>query len=609
MKKKIPKLIDEYLGNISKKSGLKIPYFVFTISIVVTTAVTYFFYSNAKTIDSQRFANDIIKIQASIESRLDTYIALLRAGRGFFRASKNVNKNSFYEFVKNLNLRNYYPGVQAIGYSKVFTAQEKDELEKRLRSEGLFDFKITPDTPRDLYQSIIYLEPLDERNRKALGFDMSSEAVRKLALEAARDRGMYATTGKIVLVQEDESQPQPGFLIYVPVYKSEKIPETIEERRTQIDGFIYSPFRVADFTKDIVHDLKTSEISLKIYDNEVNETNLLAFWNDDQSLTNSDLKEQNEIDVGGRKWIVIYTPLEKFKANSLTWWTPIIFFLGLVTSVILFFLSLSQSRANIKLSQIAKDLAQSETEVQKLLESEQNAREIAEKSNKVKDEFISIISHEMRTPLNSISGWVQILKSDSLPQITKDRAISKINKNLRSQVSLVDNMIEFSDTTSFQKQDKLEQTSFSELVDNCLEETNEQFITRQLNLTKELPEQHFFVFCDKEKIKKAVLYLLNNAIKFTPKGGLITVNLSLKDNRGELRITDTGEGISSEHLLDIFNVFNQLDSSTTRKYGGLGLSLAIVKKIVEGHSGKIIAESEGLGKGSTFTLTLPVSKI
>ncbi len=607
MKKKIRKLFNEHLGNISKKGGLKIPYFIFTISIILTMAVAYFFYSNAKTIDSKRFASDVLKVKAVIKSRLDTYISILRAGRGYISASDNVNRDRFREFTENLRLKNNYPGVQAIGFVKFFTAPEKEAVEKQMRSEGFPDFTVKPDTPRNEYQSIIYIEPFNERNKKAHGFDMSSEATRKLALDTARDTGNYTISGKVVLIQ-DELKPQPGFIIFAALYKGNKTPETVEERRKQLDGFVFGAFQAFEFTTEVINDLKTSEIAFKIYDNEVNEANLLAIGNDEQSLFISDLKEQNEIDVGGRKWIVTYTALEKFKANSLTWWTPIIFLLGLATSVILFFLSLSQSRANIKLSQIAKDLAQSETEVQKLLESEQNAREIAEKSNKVKDEFISIISHEMRTPLNSISGWVQILKSDSLPQITKDRAISKINKNLRSQVSLVDEMIDFSDTTSFQKQDKWEQKSFTELVETCLGEINNQFVNRQLNLTKEFGEQDFYIFCDKEKVKKAVLHLLNNALKFTPKDGLITVNLSLKDSVGELKITDTGEGISSENLSDIFNVFNQLDASTTRKYGGLGLSLAIVKKIVEGHSGKIIAESEGLGKGSTFTVTLPVSK-
>ncbi len=608
MKNSIRKLRDNYLGNISNKSSLKIPYFVFTISIVITITVTYFFYLNSNKIDEVRFNNDVLKIQTTIGSRLGTYIALLRAGRGYISASDNINKVRFKEFVGSLRLETFYPSVQAIGFSKVFTDQEKDALENRMRSEGFLNFTITPETPRKDYHSIIYIEPFDERNEKALGFDMSSEPIRKMALDIARDTGVYAISGKVVLVQDSGSQLQPGFLIYLPIYQGDKLPETVDERRKQIDGYIYSPFRAFEFIKDVVNESKINTVSFKIYDNSINENNLLGVGNENETVTNSDITAQNEIEVGGRKWIITYTPSTTFKTQSLTWWTPIIFLLGLTTSVILFFLSLSQSQTNLKLGKIAKDLAQSETEVQKLLESEQEAREIAEKSNKVKDEFISIVSHEMRTPLNSISGWVNILKSDSLTKETKVRAIGKINKNLRSQVNLVEDMIDFANQTSVQNYDKWQKVSFSELVDKCLAETNENVIEQKLNLTKEFNGEKFYIRCDQEKVKKVVLHLLNNAIKFTPEGGKITLNINVANNHLELKIADTGEGIIPELLPNIFEIFNQSDSSTTRKHGGLGLSLAVARKIVEGHKGKITAVSEGLGKGSIFTITLPLSK-
>jgi signal transduction histidine kinase len=608
MRTKLLKIRDDYLGDISKKSGLKIPYFVFTISVIVTVAVTFYFYNNAKTIDSQRFANDVIKIDSALESRLDTHITLLRAGRGFFRATNNINRQRFTEFVENLELKKFYPGVQGIGYSKVFTAAEKANLENRIREEGYLDFQIKPDTEREIYQSTIYIEPFDGLNKKAHGFDMSTDPVRRQALEIARDTGNYATSGKVNLLDEGEGHSLSGFLIFLPVYKGEQIPETLEERQRQLDGFIFSPFRAGDFVKDVINESKTNTVYFKIYDSEIGEKNLLAIGNDFSTISNSDLSEQTEIDVGGRKWIITYKPLTTFRAQSLTWWTPIIFLLGLLTGVILFVLSLSQTRTNIKLFRLAKELTASEAEVQKLLASEQKARETAEKSNRVKDEFISVVSHEMRTPLNAIGGWVEILKHESIDDQTRDRALDKIKKNLRSQVGLVEEMIDFSDESFLQHQDRWQKVSLAEIIEECLSEKIEEIQSRKIHISEDFRDEGAFIRCDREKIKKAILNLLDNAAKFTPVDGLITVKTRSRKKMVELKITDSGEGINSEQLPTIFEIFNQSDTSTTRKYEGLGVGLANARKIIKGHGGKITARSEGSGQGSTFTIMLPISK-
>lgn len=593
---------------ISKKSLLQIPYFVLTISLVVTISVTYFFYSSAKTIDAERFIAQTNTIKAEIESRLNTYIALLRAGRGYFNASGEVSKDEFADFVKNLNLRTFYPGVLAMAYSKVFTAEEKDDLIRKMRSEVSPDFKIFPDSPDSSEgQAIIYIEPYDERNKIALGYDMSKESVRKLALDTARDSGMFATSGKVVLVQETEAGVQGGFLIYVPVYKNSDIPETIEERRKQIDGFVYSPFRAGEFVKDVVNQGKIDDIIFKIYDGNLSENSILATGNPDQIVNSFPLQAQNEIDVGNRKWIITYSTTAKFQSQSLIWWTPIIFFLGLAISIILFFLSLSQSRTNLDLIKTANDLTASATMVQILLESEKEARQEAEKSAKVKDEFLATVSHELRTPLNVIGGWINILKLSNVEAETKRKAIETINKSLRSQTNLVEQMLIFSDKEFLINSENWQRFSFSELINECLVEVEGRVSEKNLELIKNITETTE-IFGDKKKLKQGIICLLDNAIKFSSSGGRITIDLQEIKDQILLKIGDTGEGISEEVLPHIFESFRQSDSSTIRKHSGLGLGLAIAKKIVEGHGGTITVESSGLQKGATFIVNLPLAK-
>ncbi|HRH41547.1 MAG TPA: CHASE domain-containing protein [Pyrinomonadaceae bacterium] len=593
---------NNFLGDLSNSSILRIPYFVLTISIIVTIAITYFYYSSAKTNDSGRFESQTVRVKSEIESRLDTYSALLRAGRSYFYATDTINKEDFRQFVANLNLRQNYPGVLAIGFSKVFIPAEKESFIKKMRNEGLTDFVVKPDTPRDEYQAIIYIEPFDDVNKQVIGFDMSSEAIRESALKNARDTGNQSITGKVILAQqEDEEKKQTGFLIYFPIYKSKSTPETVEERRKKIDGFIYSPFRSEEFVADVIKNGEIDELSFKIYDTENNERSLLVVGNPNEELADPLFRGQNEINIGGRTWIVTYSPTAKFYKHSLIWWTPIIFFLGLAISVVLFYLSLSQSWTNQRLIKTANDLAQ-------LGEKEREAREDAERSAKVKDEFLATISHELRTPLNAIAGWVNIIKLNNIENETKEKAIGIINKNLRQQVNLIEQMIIFSDMESFLSQANWQKFSLTELVTENLNEAVIQISKKKLKLIKDISSDKLMINGDKDKIKKAISILVDNSIKFTPQGGEILIELNSQQNKVLLKVVDSGEGILPELMPNIFEGFRQSDSSSIRKHGGLGLSLAIAKKIIESHRGKLTVKSDGADTGTTIMLVLPLAR-
>lgn len=605
MKSKIIKVKDDIFGDISDKASLRIPYFVFTISLIATCVITYYFYSSAKTIDSQRFTTEVTKVRNAINTKLETYLALLRASRGYFKSSQKVDKKSFENFVDSLSLREIYPGIQGIGYSIIFTQAEKEALEKQMIEEGYQTFSVRPDTPRDQYQSIIYIAPVDDRNMRAVGYDMSSEPTRKLAIDTARDSGVYAITGKVLLMQDTET---PGFLIYLPVYKSEDTPQTLEAKRENIQGFIYSPFRANEFVKDVIKELSNRLITFKIYDESLQENNLLAIGNSEQTPGSSDFIEESRIELNNRHWVIVYTPTAAFTNQSLIWWTPIIFILGLSFSVILFVLSLSQLRTNEKLIKTAQDLAFSQLEVQKLLESETAAREKAEKAGKVKTEFISTVSHELRTPLNAIAGWLTILKSNNLNPETKTKAIETIDKNLRSQVNLVEDMIIFSDASYLNNLNLEEVFSFNELLKDCLEEVKIKAKEKEISIFSELRGEKDSVKGNSAKLKKTILRLFDNAVKFTPSQGQISVYSTSNEKELELRIADTGEGIDPEKLSLVFGDFQQLDSSNTRKRGGLGLGMAIAKKVIGFHNGEISAHSEGIGKGTTILIKLPLAE-
>ncbi|MGC2235668.1 MAG: CHASE domain-containing protein [Pyrinomonadaceae bacterium] len=598
--------------NVDKKL-VKLPYLILSISILLTLGVTLLFYKNAVSKDNIRFNNSVNRIHSDIENRLNLYIALLKGGRGFVESTESLNREKFANYVESLELEKNYAGVLGIGFSKIVLPGEREALINQMKSENYPDFQIFPESQRDLSQAIIYLEPLDRRNRKAIGYDMSTEENRRQALERARDSGMETLTGKVVLIQENESDKQAGFLMYLPIYKGGKIPMTEQERRKNLVGYIYSPFRAADFLKIIHNDTSVSAIEIRIYDNEAKPENLLAqsSYLEPQNFDKqkeASLFATNDLDIAGRRWIIEYVPLPNSAEPSNLSFIPVIFLVGVIFSFLIFGLTYFESYSRLKIQKIAAELYETEKQKQVLLEQEQKARLTAEQANATKDEFISVVSHELRTPLNAIAGWAKILKTEHLSENTKSLALQKIEKNLRSQTKLVEELLDFSQIISGKINIEAKQFEFSGVFESSFHEMEPKAHGKEILFVKNNELNGQKIVGDYEKIKIVIMNLLSNAIKFTPQGGKVQIDVSENDENIEMTIKDTGKGISKDFLPFIFDRFRQDDTSTTRYYGGLGLGLAISEHIIKLHNGSIEAHSEGKEKGSVFTVKIPVNK-
>ncbi|CAN5728595.1 hypothetical protein BH20ACI4_BH20ACI4_06890 [soil metagenome] len=609
--KVVVKSIGKKLNLTQKVDSLKMPYLVLSVSIILTLGITYIYYQSVLSKDHSRFNTNVSRIQNTIEARIGLYIVLLKSGRGFIEANEVLKRKDFANFVKSLELEKNYKGVQGIGYTKVFKPEEKEALIKRMRAEGFSDFKVFPDTERETYQSVIFLEPLDERNRATIGFDMSTETKRRAALDRAAETGEAVATSQITLLQEASPDFQKGFLIYLPIYKGGNLPKTIAERRENLRGFIYSPFRAGNFLNEIHGATNINDLKIKIYDGEAVAENLLAVSNfaDTTSPTpaiNEQLLTQNQINVAGRNWTVEYETLPAFNAQSSIGWTPLIFIGGISFSLIMFGLTYWETAARAKVQRIAGELYESENQKRKLLIKEKEARKSAESANRAKDEFISVISHELRTPLNAIAGWARILKASHLSGDKRRTALDKIEKNLRHQTELIDDMINYSQMVADSSQMKEQEFVLSKLFDEVFDELKPIAEEKHIELEKHNLLNGCVVTCDKQKMKTLFENILSNALKFTPAGGKITAELDHNESEMELSVQDTGVGIKPEFLPHIFEQFRQADSTTTRKHGGMGLGLAISKHIVKLHHGTIEAKSEGEGEGTTIVVKIPL---
>jgi signal transduction histidine kinase len=245
----------------------------------------------------------------------------------------------------------------------------------------------------------------------------------------------------------------------------------------------------------------------------------------------------------------------------------------------------------------------------RLMERERAAREEAESSNRAKDEFLAIVSHELRNPMSAVLGWTRMLLTGEVAPEKQKRALETIERNALNQAQLIEDLLDVSRVVSGKLRLEVAPLSFEEVLRAAIDSARPGLEAKELRLQTTIDTSAVALMGDAVRLQQVVWNLLANAIKFTPKAGSIKVVMSRIDSTIELAISDSGKGISADVLPHVFDRFKQGDSSTTRTYGGLGLGLAISKSIVEMHGGTIAAHSEGDGKGATFVVRLPVSPL
>jgi PAS domain S-box-containing protein len=242
-----------------------------------------------------------------------------------------------------------------------------------------------------------------------------------------------------------------------------------------------------------------------------------------------------------------------------------------------------------------------------LLESERAARQEAERVSAVKDEFLATLSHELRTPLNAIFGWTQLLMAGKDDPNTLTHALGVIDRNVRLQTQLIEDLLDVSRIISGKVRLDVQKIDLTEVIDAAIESVKPAAEAKGIRL-KSVTTGHVALPLsgDPARLQQVLWNLLANAIKFTDRGGEVQVSVQSAEADVAISVRDTGQGISLDFLPHLFARFSQADSSTQRKYGGLGLGLSIVKSLVEMHGGTVDATSDGEGRGATFTVKLPL---
>ena len=900
------------------------PYVVLGAGLLFTFLVSTHLAKTAETDDQERFSEIVQTIGRNIESRNETYTALVRAGTGLFAVSEKVEADDFKSFVDRLELPDHYPGIFGMGYAVRLNPTEKDQLNDRQKRAAVPNFHIWPEGSRDEYYSIIYFEPLERRNEKALGYDMFSDPVRREAMEKARDTGLPVASGRINLIQEmDVQEKHPGFLICAPVYRQGQKTSNETERRQALVGFVYSPFRADDFMKEIVPAEVLNQVRFHIHDgSSLTSENLLYSSAPSENNLATGVPPRfitiTSPQIATRSWAIAFESRPSFDLASGKNWVPYTFIGGILLSLLGFVVTRSQIRARTTAETGAAELRESEAmlrqtlaereraesafregeeryhdlvenandivysldatgklisinraaevisgysrdellnmnltdimtaesavitrqmfdrklsgeertnyevdirskdgrtvtleissklavregevtvqgvarditsrrraehalreadqralseyerllerisslaqalgvarelitifralreftmvsvpcnglfvslydpvrdvrtacyawgdgqefdvselppmpvntsgpnsravrtgqviitenymniprghpvvilgpdnglrpqssmavpmavmgrivgniEIQsyeagayaeqhatamrmaanltagaienlRLLERESNARAAAEESNRLKDEFLATVSHELRTPLTAILGWSRMLDPSSINDPMAERALETIRRNAKAQAQIIDDILDVSRIITGKLYLELHPLELGPVIDTAVNVVRPTAEAKNIQIVVQLEPKPMVVTGDSNRLQQVVWNLLSNAIKFTPAGGRVCLSMAEVGSQIEIRVTDTGQGISRDFLPFVFDRFRQADSTTTREHGGLGLGLAIARHLVEIHGGTIKAESAGDGKGATFSVRLP----
>ena len=248
-------------------------------------------------------------------------------------------------------------------------------------------------------------------------------------------------------------------------------------------------------------------------------------------------------------------------------------------------------------------------ERERLLESERLARQEAERMSEMKDDFLATVSHELRSPLSAILGWSHVLKRNAGSEADLKKGLDTIERNARAQTQLIEDLLDMSRITSGKVRLDMQPVEPASFIEAAVETIRPAAEAKGIAVEMTLDPAVGTIAGDPNRLQQVIGNLLSNAIKFTPKGGQVRIALQRVQSDVEISVADTGTGIKPEFLAHVFERFRQADASTTRRYGGLGLGLAIVRHLVELHGGSVRAMSPGEGQGATFSLRLPVTAL
>jgi signal transduction histidine kinase len=470
--------------------------------------------------------------------------------------------------------------------------EEKDAFVQAQRLQGLTHFSITPPGERSDYFPIIYLEPQDRRNRAAIGYDMFAEAVRNQAMSRARDEGRSAASGKVQLVQEIDPVKQPGFLLYMPVYRGGRVPATVVERRAQLLGFVYSPFRAHDLFQHIFPQ-SLPDVRFQIHEGSAPSPETLLFESEPREPDLTPLSAAVPFQFSGHRWTIQFETTREFAEGSHRFLIPWILSAGLAVSLLLFGITGALAAAH---RQLRKAEAALKNHVDHLEETvAARTAELRESVSELEHMSYSLV-HDMRAPLRAIQSFSTMLEESSGAGLKPDARdyLGRIRRAANRMDALIRDVLSYGEVV--RQELPLCPLEVGPIVRGILE-SYPGLAEADITVADDIPP----VLANEAALTQCFSNLLLNAVKFA-KPGLspkITITGQPLSNGVRVCVTDNGIGIPKPMHEKVFGLFERLDNTKE----GTGVGLAMVRKAAERMGGTVSLDSEP-GVGTRFCLEL-----
>lgn len=695
-----------------------IAWFVLALGLLTTMLVWIYLVDQETRSAEREFGLLTDDITETIRKRMIGHEQILLGGAGLFDASGEVDREEWRILVERLRLSETYPGILGVGYAQVVAPNELEAFVETVRAEGYADFRVHPDGDREIYTSIVYLEPFAGRNLAAFGYDMYSEPTRHAAMRAAAESGVTRVTGPVKLLQETHGVIQAGILMYVPVYHQDMPLGTAEQRMAALRGFVYSPYRMGDLLAGILGPL-TPGIGYRLLDDAEGLDNPVLFSDVGETRSTPALTRHVELSLYGRDWVLEFNSTASFdqRYNSSIW----IIVVGLCISTLLFtmatLLVLRRDQAEVLALRMTQQLRTSNAA---LRQSEERQRLVLKGSNdgwwdvnlpdmqfmassrawemlgypplsdyqslhrwqallapdarhvlikqlreaiyskqtafsaetrlshkvghlvpvllrgaiqrndqgdavrvsgtmldlteqkrveQMKSQFVSTVSHELRTPLTSISGALTIVNSGSLGVIPEAmrKMLEIAESNSQRLNHLINDLLDMEKLAAGKMKFEMRSHRLKELIQEAINANSAFAESRSIRLQCG-DVADVWVRVDNMRLHQVLNNYLSNAIKFSPEGADVMVEVQVDHPQVVVSVRDQGDGIPKEFQKQVFGKFAQADGSDKRKQPGTGLGLAISRELIEQMNGEVGFVSEP-PNGATFWFSLPVERV
>lgn len=518
------------------------------------------------------------ELSFAVQQRMNYYEQSLWGGVGLFNASDTVTRKSWNQYVSAINLEEKLPGIQCVGFAvPLLNESQKLQFEKRIVDEGFSDFKIKPTDTRSTYTSILFISPFDWRNKRAFGYDMYSNEIRRKAMDMAVATKKAATSGIITLVQETNTDVQKGFLTYVPVFDN-----------GLLKGWVYAAFRANDLFENILGE-QDENFDFQIFDEQDGTATLLYATTKtlDVNKSSADNFVKNiPLNIQGRMWMLQMFAKPTFtygSENNLPNWVVAG---GLFIDILLFYVIYTLYSLHNKAKKLAEEMT---TEIsRKKGELEQINSELRQ--------FAYATTHDVKSPVTSIANFVGLLKEDK--SITNELSVEAINwidqsveKALTTIQALVD-VVELKEVDNFE----VETINIPDTISKILE-TFKPELTSIGSIVKTQFDVESLKF-NGRYFKIILENLVSNAIKYKSDERRLHINLMVSDENEfwVLSVQDNGIGINLEKYQDkVFGLFKRAHDHVE----GSGFGLYMVKNVIEKEGGKITVAST-VGEGTEF---------